>query len=217
MKRESVLEILDSKRLISILRGDLKGREMDLLAALEQAGVAALEVSIVSPDFDSVLARIVSTFGSRMAIGAGTILSLEDLQRAIAAGASFIVSPDGNPEIIEATLRADLVSLPGAYTPTEIVQVQRWGADAVKLFPASSLGPKYVQAIRSPLPRLRLLPTGGVGLPDLPDYWQAGAWAVAVGSELVNPSVIQDVDFSDLETLAREFVLAAEKNIHVEL
>ena len=214
MSREDVMSLLEAKRIIAILRGALRGRELEILAALEQAGIAVVEISIVSPDFDATLARIAAAFGSRMAIGAGTILTLDDLNRAIAAGASFIVSPDGNREVIEATLRAGLVSVPGAYTPTEIVQVQRWGADAVKLFPAGGLGPEYVRAVRAPLPDLRLVPTGGVRLADLPAYWQAGAWAVAVGSELVNASRINDPDLAELSSVARAFAIAAEKNPH---
>jgi len=214
LSRKHVLNVLENKRIIAILRGDLQGRELEVLAALEEAGIAAVEMSIVSPDFDAALARIAADFGSRIVIGAGTILSLDDLKRAITAGASFIVSPDGNREVIEATLRAGLVSLPGAYTPTEIVQVQRWGADAVKLFPASSLGPQYVRAVRAPLPDLRLVPTGGVRLDDLPAYWQAGAWAVAIGSELVNASRIKDPSLVELRTVAHAFAVAAEKSAH---
>lgn len=214
MSREHVLNLLEAKRIVAILRGDMKGRELEILAALEQAGIGAVEMSIVSPDFDATLARITASFGARMAIGAGTILTLDDLNRAIAAGASFIVSPDGNREVIEATLRAGLVSVPGAYTPTEIVQVKRWGADAVKLFPASGLGPQYVRAVRAPLTDLRIVPTGGVRLADLPAYWQAGAWAVAVGSELVNASRINDPDLTELSSVARAFAVAAEKSQH---
>ncbi len=214
MNRSQVLNLFENKRLIAILRGDLRGRELEILAALEQAGIAAVEMSIVSPDFDALLARIAVSFGSRMAIGAGTILTLDDLDRAITAGASFVVSPDGNREVIEASLRAGLVSVPGAFTPTEIVQVKRWGADAVKMFPAGSLGPEYVRAVRAPLPDLRLVPTGGVRLTDLPAYWQAGAWAVAVGSELVNASRIKDPDLVELRAVARAFAVATEKGQH---
>jgi Entner-Doudoroff aldolase len=212
LKRESILNILAKRRLVAILRGDLKGRELEIVEALCESGIAAVEISIVSHDFDAVLKRMAVAFGSRIAIGAGTILTLDDLNRAITAGASFVVSPDGNCDVIEATLDAGLVSLPGAMTPTEIMQAQRWGADAVKLFPAGAFGPDYVRAVRAPFPDIRLVPTGGVRVEDLPAYWAAGAWAVGVGSELVNSSRIQDPDLVELRTIARAFAIAAENS-----
>jgi 2-dehydro-3-deoxyphosphogluconate aldolase/(4S)-4-hydroxy-2-oxoglutarate aldolase len=111
-------------------------------------------------------------------------------------------------------LREGLVSLPGAFTTTEIVQVMRWGADAVKLFPAGSVGPDYVRAMRAPLPRLRMVPTGGVRLSDLPAYWRAGAWAAGVGSELVNDERLQDSNLAELQQAARAFAAAARKDEH---
>lgn len=214
MKRESIVKLLATKRLIAILRGDMKGRELEIVEVLEGAGIAAIEMSIVSRDFDAALARIASAFGSRIAIGAGTILSGEDLNRAIAAGASFVVSPDGNRDVIEATLRAGLVSLPGALTVTEIVQAQRWGADAVKLFPAGAVGPGYVRAVRAPFPEVRLVPTGGVRVEDLAAYWAAGAWAVGVGSELVNAARIAEPGLTELQAVARAFAAGAETSCH---
>lgn len=212
MTRQDILQFIAKHRLVAILRGDMQGRELEVVAALKEAGVAAVEMSIVSPGFDATLKRIATAFGSSIAIGAGTVLTCDHLRRSIDSGAQFIVSPDGNPEVIEATLRAGLVSLPGAFTTTEIVQAMRWGADAVKLFPAGNLGPGYVRAVQAPLPQARLVPTGGVTLEDLPEYWSAGAWAVGVGSELVNARRILDLDLSELKRVARDFTAAARKD-----
>lgn len=214
MNREFVLDLIRRSRLIAILRGDMHGRELEILAVLKDAGICAVEMSIVSPGFDVALARMAATYGATMAIGAGTILTPDNLARAVTAGASFIVSPDGNREVIESTLREGLVSLPGAFTATEIVQVMRWGADAVKLFPAGSVGPDYVRTVRAPLPGLRMVPTGGVRLSDLPAYWRAGAWAAGVGSELVNAERLQDSNLVELQQVARAFAVAARKEEH---
>lgn len=209
MKREEVLEIFDRKRLIAIARVDFRGREVEVVSVLREAGIRLLEISMISPNFDAALANLVNTFGDAMALGAGTVLTIEDLKRAVDAGASFIVSPDGNPQVIEETRKAGLASFPGGMTPTEIVRLRGWGADAIKLFPAVSLGPKFVHAMRGPLPDIRLVPTGGVRLEDLPAYWQAGAAGVAIGSELVSVNSIDPEKKEWLQSTAKDFVWAA--------
>lgn len=212
MTREEVLHIFDACRLIAIVRADLGGKEMELVSLLHEAGIRMLEISMVSPNFDATLLNLTNKFGSTMALGAGTVLSTHDLNRACDAGATFIVSPDGNPEVVEETQKAGLVSFPGGMTPTEILRLRTWGADAIKLFPAVSLGPKFVQAIRGPVPDIRLIPTGGVRLEDLPSYWQAGAAAVAIGSELISAASISQEKREWLRTTAQAFVQAARRS-----
>ncbi len=213
-RRERTLHTIETHRLISILRADMRGREMEIAGALAESGIRALELSMVSPNFDRALRRLAEAFGERMAIGAGTVLTVDDLQRAIDAGASFIVSPNTNPEVIEATCAAGLVSLPGAMTATEVISASAHGADFVKLFPAVSLGPAFVRALRGPLPHLKLVPTGGVQLQHLPDYWRAGAAAVAIGSELVKQATFESENLDTLRERAHAFVAAAERAPH---
>jgi 2-dehydro-3-deoxyphosphogluconate aldolase/(4S)-4-hydroxy-2-oxoglutarate aldolase len=213
-QRQKVLDAIEKHRLISIIRADTRGRVLHVAACLSETGVRLLEVSMISPDFDRALRDLADSFGDSMILGAGTVLTKVDLQRAIDAGASFIVSQDGNPEVIEKTRAAGLVSLPGAMTPTEAVRARACGADFVKLFPAVSLGPEFVRAMRGPLPELKLVPTGGVQLEHLPAYWQAGAAAVAIGSELVSQSSFDGEDLKALSAKARAFVAAAERPKH---
>jgi 2-dehydro-3-deoxyphosphogluconate aldolase/(4S)-4-hydroxy-2-oxoglutarate aldolase len=212
MTREEVLKIFEACRLIAIVRSDPGGRELELVSLLHEAGIRMLEVSMVAPNFDSTLSNLTNKFGSAMALGAGTVLSTRDLKRAHDAGAAFIVSPDGNPHVVEETQKAGLASFPGGMTPTEILRLRAWGADAIKLFPAVSLGPKFVLAMRGPLPDIRLIPTGGVRLEDLPAYWQAGAAAVAIGSELISTASIDPGRREWLRTTAQAFVRAARRN-----
>jgi 2-dehydro-3-deoxyphosphogluconate aldolase/(4S)-4-hydroxy-2-oxoglutarate aldolase len=203
------LDLIQTTRLIAIMRGNFVDRYSEVVAALSQAGVAAVEVSLVSADAYKILTRLVEVYGSYVAIGAGTVTTVEQVERVHDCGVNFVISPNLREDVIEATLRNELVSMPGAYTPSEIARASELGADAVKLFPASSLGPSFVRAVRGPFPNLRLVPTGGVGLTEIPLYLNAGAWAVAAGSELVTGSRLTDQDLLTLHERARAFAAAA--------
>ncbi len=209
MDKIRTLDLIRTTRLIAILRGNFVQRYSEVAAALSQAGVTAIEVSLVSIDAYLILTRLVETYGSHVAIGAGTVTSVEQVERVCDCGVSFVISPNLKEDVIEATLRNKLVSMPGAYTPSEIARASELGADAVKLFPASSLGPSFVRAVRGPFPDVRLVPTGGVGLKEISLYLNAGAWAVAAGSELISDSSLTDQDLLTLNERARLFAAAA--------
>ncbi|MDA1274989.1 MAG: bifunctional 4-hydroxy-2-oxoglutarate aldolase/2-dehydro-3-deoxy-phosphogluconate aldolase [Verrucomicrobia bacterium] len=171
--------------MIAILRGDFGGREAEIACVLFDAGVTAVEVTLNSPDALGTIRRIEELCGDHMAIGAGTVMSPDDVRAAADSGAQFIVSPNRDRSVIETTKRLNLASFPGCFTPSEIVEALDAGADAAKVFPALSLGPAFIKALRGPLEHARLVPTGGVTPAAARDYFAAGAWAVGVGSELV--------------------------------
>ena len=205
---EQIIEQIESGRIVAILRGDFGGREEDIVDALVESGITAVETTLNSPGaFDSI-GRLAARFGSRIAVGAGTVLRPEDVERAAGAGASFIVSPNLHAKVIELTKRLGLVSLPGCFTPSEIVEALGEGADAVKLFPAQCLGPDFIKAMRGPLPNLRLIPTGGVTPEAARGYIAAGAWALGVGSELIGKDVMDDEGFESLRRRASDFAEA---------
>jgi len=144
-------------------------------------------------------------------LGAGTVLDAETCRMAIMAGAEFIVSPILNPGVIE-MCHSDLkVCLPGVYTPTEIMTAIELGADFVKLFPANSLGPDYIKAVRAPLPQARIVPTGGVSLQNAGAFIKAGAAALAVGSDLVNSAKVAKGEFASITETAKRFREEVEK------
>jgi 2-dehydro-3-deoxyphosphogluconate aldolase / (4S)-4-hydroxy-2-oxoglutarate aldolase len=211
MTRDEALRAVQEHRLIAILRGDFVGREVSLARALLESGVRVLEVSTVSPDYGLMIRRIADALGEQMAIGAGTVLSGEHVAAAADAGASFMVAPNTHAAVIAEARKAHLAVFPGAYTPTEILQAVDCGADAVKLFPATTLGPEYVRAIRGPLPRVRLIPTGGIDLNNIARFFDAGTWAVAVGSELVRSDEDDGEKWAGLRDRARRFVELARK------
>ncbi len=177
-------------KVVAIFRGDFGGMETDIVAAMADAGLTAVEVTLTSPDALAAIERVAKAFGSRMAVGAGTVLSTAEVDRCAAAGATFIVSPNRDLAVITHTKKLGLGSFPGCFTPSEIVEAVHAGADAAKLFPASVLGPGFVKAIRGPLPAVKIVPTGGVTPEAAKAYFEAGAWGVGAGSELVNKDVM---------------------------
>src|SRR6185503_16166418 len=132
-----------------------------------------------------LIKTLIAEIGDRAVIGAGTVLTADDVSRVADVGARFIVSPNFNPAVVAQTRKLNLVSVPGCFTPSEVVAALEAGADAIKLFPATHMGPSYVRALRGPLNDVRLVPTGGV-TPELArEYRAAGAWTIGVGSELI--------------------------------
>jgi len=211
MTSDQVLKQIEAGRIIAILRGDFGGREEEIVSVLIEAGVTAVEVTLNSPNaFDSIN-RLSAKFGSRIAVGAGTVLRVDEVERVADSGARFIVSPNRNASVIKTTKRLGLVSLPGCFTPSEIVEALDAGADAAKLFPAQSLGIDFIKAMRGPLPDVRLVPTGGVTPEAARSYIVAGAWALGVGSELVGKDVISDEGFESLRRRARAFTEAVKR------
>jgi len=208
MAKSNTCKSIESGRVIAIIRGDYRGRESEIAAALMNGGVTALEVTLNSPGAIDSIAQLSKNFGSKIAVGAGTVLTTEAVAQAAGAGASFIVSPNRNVNVIAETARRDMVSLPGCFTPSEILEALDAGADAVKLFPAISLGPGFVRAVRGPMRDLRMIPTGGVTPQTARDYRAAGAWAVGIGSELVSADALTDGGLERLKSRARAFVEA---------
>lgn len=209
MQAQDAFDHVQRTRIIAILRGDMHQREIEIVDALVSGGITAIEVSVVSPDFADVIRRLEKEFGSRAAIGAGTVLTQAQLSAVAHAGACFVVSPNTNPAIINGTRELGMASFPGAYTATEIVLASQSGADAVKVFPAVMLGPAYIKALRGPLPETRLIPTGGIHLGNMEDYFVAGSFAVGIGSELVGKSEMNSPDHYQLLHKAEAYARAA--------
>lgn len=192
-------------RVVAILRGGFGGREEEIVAVLVGAGITAVEVTLNSPDALGTIERLAKRYGAMAAIGAGTVLTEAEVERVAGIGGQFIVSPNRNRGVIEATKRLGLVSLPGCFTPSEIVEALDAGADAIKLFPVQPLGLDFVRAIQGPLGGIRLVPTGGVTPEMARQYFGAGAWAVGVGSELLGRELTGEASLERLRLRALEY------------
>jgi 2-dehydro-3-deoxyphosphogluconate aldolase/(4S)-4-hydroxy-2-oxoglutarate aldolase len=177
-------EILQSK-IVAIIRGANPDDVLKIAEALYKGGVKALEITINSPKALSVIERVADEIGNDVLVGAGTVLDAETARAAITAGAKFIISPTVDIETIKTTKRYGMISIPGAYTPTEILYAYTNGGDIIKVFPAST-GALYIKDIRGPLPHIPLMPTGGVNLENIQEYKKAGAVAYGIASALVD-------------------------------
>lgn len=208
MQLNKITEAIEAGRIIAILRGDFEGREEDIVSVLVQAGITAVEVTLNSPRALNSIKLLAMRFGSQIAIGAGTVLKPEEVESVADAGGQFIVSPNRDIHVIQATRRRGMASFPGCFTPSEVVEALQAGADAAKLFPAQCLGVNFVKAMRGPLSHARLIPTGGVTPQAARDYLEAGAWAVGVGSELVSTKVLTTGGAEDLCQRALAYVAA---------
>ena len=205
---QQTIQRIEAGKIIAILRGDFAGREEDIVAAMISGGLTAVEVTLNSRDAFAAINRLAKRFGSEMAVGAGTVLTPNEVLRAADAGAQFIVSPNRDIAVIEQTKKLNLVSLPGCFTPSEVVEAVNAGADAAKLFPATSLGPAFVKALRGPLPQIRTVPTGGVTAELAREYFAAGAWAIGAGSELIGKDLFAEGGLEKLRQRTSAFVNA---------
>jgi 2-dehydro-3-deoxyphosphogluconate aldolase/(4S)-4-hydroxy-2-oxoglutarate aldolase len=185
MNGSTILRQILENKIVAILRGVRPDAIPDIAAALYAGGIRCLEITLNSPDALSVIRKLSTKMGEQISIGAGTVLDATEAQAAIDAGARFIISPTLDLPTIRVTKQLQAVSIPGAFTATEILTAYRNGADIVKVFPAS-VGVGYFRDLRGPLPHIPLMPTGGVNLENIADYQKAGAVAFGIGSALVD-------------------------------
>lgn len=190
---------------IGILRGFNIRQLEQIVPAASRGGLRNLEVTMNSPDAAGQIARAIELANGKMNIGAGTVTTLELLDQAMAAGASFIVTPTGQMEVLKACVKQKIPIFPGAFTPTEIYQAFELGAAMVKVFPAEVLGPGYLKALKGPLPQVKLMPTGGVDLENLPQFIKAGADGFGVGSPLFKKERIEAAEWDWVEQQCRAF------------
>lgn len=194
--------------IVGILRGFTTAQADQAAAAAAAGGIRCVEVTMDTPDAPGQIAHLRKQLRDRVTVGAGTVRTLAELERAAGAGAEFIVTPITVPAVIAACVERKLPVFPGAMTPTEIFAAWDLGATAVKIFPAEILGPRYLQAIAAPLTPVRLMPTGGVTPESLPEYRQAGASAFGVGGPLFNKQRIGQSDWGWITEQARRFAEA---------
>lgn len=196
--------------IVAVIRAESPDLLADVAAALLAGGVKVMEVTFTVPRAAQVLEKVAGQLGDRILLGAGTVLDPETARIAILSGAEFIVSPSVNPEVIGLCRRYSKLSMPGAFTPTEVVAAWQAGADIVKIFPSEITGPRYLKALHGPLPHVRLMPTGGVNLDTAVEYLNAGACALGIGTSLIDPQAVATGDLKRIESLARQYVTLIE-------
>lgn len=207
--RAEVAALLIDPGVIAVVRTKSAEQVGPLAQALVAGGVIAVEITLTVPDALAAIRQARQTLGARAVVGVGTVLTARQAKEALDAGAEFVVSPILRPELVAVAHEADRPVMLGAYTPTEAHAAHTAGADFVKIFPADRLGPAYIQALRAPLPHLRLVPTGGVDLGTLGAFLQAGCAAVGAGSSLIPAELVREANWPALTDLAGRFVAAA--------
>ena len=199
--------------LIAILRSQPAHVIDPVVQTLIEGGFTALEVTMNTPGAAQQISAAVASAKNKLAIGAGTVTNLAELDAAQKAGACFIVTPVVVPEVIAECVLRGLPIFPGAFTPTEVHQAHRLGATMVKLFPSHRLGPDYVRDLKAPFPNIRLLATGGITPETLPEYSRAGAEGFGIGSPLFQSDRLDTGDWNWLRTRAEQFCSAWRSSI----
>jgi 2-dehydro-3-deoxyphosphogluconate aldolase/(4S)-4-hydroxy-2-oxoglutarate aldolase len=209
-RHEDLTRVLDSG-IVAVIRSTSSEQLVNVARALYEGGVDVLEVTFTVPGALQIIADLHKSLGDKVLLGAGTVLDPETARAAFLAGAEFLVSPIVNLDVIRMGNRYDKLVMPGALTPTEIMTAWDAGAQVIKIFPADVGGPAYLKSIRAPLPQVRLLPTGGVNLDTIAEFFQAGACAVGLGGNLVEAKAVAAGDMARIKSLAEQYVAAVKQ------
>ena len=205
MSRATLDRIADAG-VVAVLRGVDADRAVETARALARGGVGAVEVTLDATGAVETLAAVRTALDDETLVGAGTVMDAAAASRAVGAGAEFVVAPHVDTSVVETANRYGVAAMPGAMTPTEAVRAAEAGADAVKVFPAATVGPAHLRRLRGPLPQIPLVPTGGVDADSVDEFFAAGATAVGAGSALVDDAAVAASDWGAVEARAREFV-----------
>lgn len=208
--KQQIIEQLLNPGVIAVVRAKRADQAVPLAEALVAGGIIAVEITMTTPNAIAAIREASAKLGERALIGVGTVLDEATCQAAIDAGAQFIVSPICRRELIPIAQKAGKPIMLGSYTPTEAQLAHEAGSDFIKIFPADTLGPNYIKALRAPLPHLRIVPTGGVDLKTIGDFFKAGVAAVGAGSSLISKEVLDKDDWATLTKTAAAFAAAAK-------
>jgi len=208
LSRAEVVARIEATGVVAVMRLTDASVGRAVALAMAEGGVTALEVTMTVPRAVELIQELASTLPASCIVGAGTVLTADTAEEVMRAGARFVVGPVLRPDVIAACRARDVAVMPGCFTPTEILTAWDAGADIVKVFPATSLGPAFFKDIRGPLPQLKLMPTGGVTRDNAGDWIRAGAVAIGVGTALIDARAVAEQRFGDLTAAARHFVRA---------
>lgn len=213
-----VIEAIEKEKIIVIVRGVEKDKLMPLVKAMYNGGIRLLEITfdasgkICDEETAEYIKAISERFQDRMYIGAGTVLSEKQVELVKNAGGRFVISPNTDRNVIEKTNELGMVSMPGALTPSEIQAAHLYGADFVKIFPASNFGPQYIKAVRAPLSHIKFTAVGGINEENIHDYLKVGVSGFGIGTNITNKKMISEDDFDGITKLAQKYVKTVKEN-----
>ncbi|MVM38132.1 bifunctional 4-hydroxy-2-oxoglutarate aldolase/2-dehydro-3-deoxy-phosphogluconate aldolase [Spirosoma sp. HMF3257] len=199
-------ELFSKAPIIGIIRGLSAEVVAQILPLYRASGLTTIEITMNTPGAETMIQRALETNSEGLNIGAGTVCTKDDLDRALDAGAQFIVTPIVNKKVIKACVKRNVPIFPGAFTPSEIYKAWSLGASMIKVYPATSLGPDYIKDLKAPMNQLEVVPTGGISLDNMVAYFKAGANGVGIGSHLFDKTLIQQKNWSGLMEHFEQFV-----------
>lgn len=211
LNREIIVKDIETNKIIVIMRGYTQEQLINAVEAMWKGGIRLVEVTfdqsgVISDEITALNIReLVKSFEGRVRIGAGTVLNEKQVELAFEAGAEFIISPDSYEGVIRKTRELGMVSIPGAFTPTEAANAHRYGADFVKLFPNSEVEISYLKALSAPLSHIKFLAVGGVGANNMLEYLTAGAKGIGVATAILDKKAIAQGDYEEITRRARLF------------
>ena len=211
MLRNETLSRLKEWVIAAVVRSDDTDKALAAVQACCDGGVKLIEITFTVPEPIETIRAVNENFGDSILLGAGTVLGVDNATAAIEAGAKFVVSPVTEFDVIKLCNQKDIPVMPGAMTPTEIYQAWRAGADIVKVFPASHLGPTYFKALKAPLPQVPIMPTGGVDVSTVGEWLAAGAEVLPVGGALVDKQALKEGRFEVITKNAQELIAAVKE------
>jgi 2-dehydro-3-deoxyphosphogluconate aldolase / (4S)-4-hydroxy-2-oxoglutarate aldolase len=207
MNKQDVLRRVKEVGVLPVVRASSAEEAMQVIDAIKEGGIPVLEITMTVPRAIRVMEQVADRYGDEVIVGAGTVLDAETARACMLAGAQFIVSPALDLDTIACCRKYSVAVMPGALTPTEVVQAWKAGADIVKVFPCGSMGgASYIKSLKAPLPQIELIPTGGVSLATAASFIEAGSYALGVGADLVDTKAIRAGQPGKVTDAARSYV-----------
>ena len=203
MSRAELVKEMKNNGIVAIIRTKYPDKLIKIAEAIFEGGVKFIEITMTVPNALKMIKEVKNSVSDEIILGVGSVLDPETAQKAIDAGAQFVVSPIFKKEIIDKAHKNNVPAVPGTFTPTEMLNAHQYGADIIKVFPADILGMKFFKAVKAPMPDLNLMPTGGVNLDNAGDWINAGACAVGIGTALLDVKAIEQNNYKKLTENAR--------------
>jgi len=212
MTKDEVIGRIGDVGIVPVVRAGSPDEATRAVEAILAGGISVVEITMTVPNAVVVIGEVVRQYGKKVLTGAGTVLTAEQAESCLAAGAEFLVSPGLSVPVLRVAKAAGKLAIPGALTPTELMAASIEGAELVKIFPCGNVGgPKYLRSLRAPFPDIELIPTGGVNLSNAGDYIGAGAFALGVGADLVDTAALRNGDLQKIIGTARALVDAVRR------
>jgi len=211
MSRDDTLSRISTLGLLAVVRGPSLELTLKMVEALILGSVYGIEITFTTPQASEVVRILDETYGSQILLGMGTLTTVEHVEQAVKAGARFLVSPHCEEHLAQAMIATGLVTMIGAFTPSEIMKAYHLGSDVVKLYPGSLGTPKYLKSLRGPFPNIPIMPTGGVNIENIGEWFAAGAFAVGAGSALCPSAWALEGRFEEITERAKAFVREVQR------